>query len=488
MNQAETRGVLQSLFNPRNITIIGATADTSKWGNIIPGNIVGGGYKGRIYLVNPKNDFIHGIKVFRSVREIEDGLDLVVLTIPAAKAEAAVAECGERGCKAMIIIAGGFSEADAQGAENEKRVVEIARRYGIRVVGPNTMGIYSAPLSLSALMPPVRPKPGYISFASQSGNLGTQMLGWGSHRNIGFSRFVCIGNESDLRFADYLDYFRHDDQTRVILLYVEGFKDPRSFMEVAVEAAAEKPIVMYKAGGTQAGRTAAASHSAALAGTSEVYDGFMQQMGIIRAETTEEMLDFSDALVKMPLPQGNRVGILTWGGGWGVVTADLCERQGMEVAPLSANSMDELGKLLPPYWSKGNPVDLVGLFDLDAHMRCLEIMVADDAYDGIISLGSINANLWVKDMARREWSGMTDEEKSAVLERINSMSGVFIKKVADLVEQHGKPIVTVGMPIQDENIQGIPGQERLCMYNQPESAVRVMSMLWRRAAFFRGIA
>ncbi len=488
MDQAETCEVLRTLFNPRNITIIGATADVSKWGNIIPGNIIGGGYKGRIYLVNPKNDFIHGIKVFRSVRDIEDDLDLVMLAIPAGSSKAAIVECGERGCKAMIIIAGGFSEADAAGAAEEKRLVELAHSYGIRVVGPNTMGIYSAPLSLSALMPPVRPKPGHIAFASQSGNLGTQMLGWGSHRNIGFSRFVCIGNESDLGFRDYLDYFRHDDETKVILLYVEGFKDPRGFMEMAAGAAAEKPIIMYKAGGTQAGRKAASSHSAALAGTQEVYDGFIHQMGMIRAETTEEMLDFADTLVKLPLPRGNRVGILTWGGGWGVVTADLCERQGLEVAPLSPRSMDELGKLLPPYWSKGNPVDLVGLFDLDAHMRCLEIMAADDAYDTVISLGSINANMWVRQMVQREWAGMTDEEKNVALERINSMSGVFIRKVADLIEEHGKPIVTVGMPQQAESMLDIPGQERLCMYSQPESAVRVMSMLSARAAFLRGIS
>ncbi|MCL4368976.1 MAG: CoA-binding protein [Actinobacteria bacterium] len=488
MNQAETRDVLKTLFNPRNITIIGASADVSKWGNIIPGNIIGGGYKGRIYLVNPKNDFVHGIKVFRTVGEIDDDLDLVMLAIPASGAEDAVRECGERGCRAMIIIAGGFSEADTEGATHEKRVVELARSYGIRVVGPNTMGIYSSPLSLSALMPPVRPKPGHIAFASQSGNLGTQMLGWGSRRNIGFSRFVCIGNESDLGFRDYLDYFRHDPETGVILLYVEGFKDPRGFMEAARGAAAEKPIVMYKAGGTQAGRKAASSHSAALAGTQEIYEGFMHQMGMLTAETTEEMLDFSDALVKLPLPAGNRIGIVTWGGGWGVVTADLCERQGMQLTPLSPTSMEQLGRILPSYWSKGNPVDLVGLFDLDAHMECVEIMAADDSFDGVISLGSINANAWVKQMIEREWAGMSDEEKSAALERINSMAGVFIKKVADLIDKYGKPIVTVGMPQQAESAQEVPGQERLCMYSQPESAVRVMSMLCRRAAFLKGIS
>ncbi len=477
--------MLGTLFNPRNITIVGASADVTKWGNIIPGNIIGGGYKGRIYLVNPRNDFVHGIKVHRTVADIDDDLDLVMLAVPADKIPAAVRECGERGVRAVIAIAGGFSEASGEGALAEKAVVELARSYGIRLVGPNTMGIYSAPLSLSALMPPVRPKPGAIAFASQSGNLGTQMLGWGSHRNIGFSRFVCIGNESDLGFTDYLDYFRHDPVTRVILLYVEGFKDPRGFRQVAAGAAAGKPIVMYKAGGTRAGRAAAASHSAALAGTQEIYDGFMRQMGIIRAEATEEMLDFADALVKMPVPAGNRIGILTWGGGWGVVTADLCERQGLQVPPLSPATFDALAGMLPSYWSKGNPVDLVGLFDLEAHMRCLEIMAEDAAFDAIISLGSINANLWVREMVKREWAGMTDEEKKFAMERIDSMSGVFIKKVAELVERHGKPIITVGMPA--EAAPEVEGQERLCTYSQPESAVRVMSMLCARSAFLKGV-
>jgi acyl-CoA synthetase (NDP forming) len=479
---------LDTLFNPRNISIIGASADARKWGNIIPGNIIGGGFKGRIYLVNPRNDYVHGIKVLRSVRDIQDDLDLAMLALPASEVMEAVRECGECGVKSLIIITAGYSEAGGEGAIEEKRLVELVRSYGMRLVGPNTMGIYSGPVRLAALMPPVRPRPGAIAFGSQSGNLGTQMLGWGSYRNIGFSRFVCIGNESDLGFSDYLDFFAGDPETQVILFYVEGMKYPRDFMERARGVAKVKPVVIYKAGGTRAGSAAAASHSAALAGDEEVYGGFLRQLGVVKAETTEEMLDFSDALVKMPLPRGNRVGILTWGGGWGVVTADLCERSGLEVAPLSDDTRAQLDRLLPPYWSRGNPVDLVGLFDLEAHLRCLEILAADDRYDLIISLGSINASNWLKDMMQREWTSMSEDEREAALKRIAEMSGLFISKVAHLVEEHGKPVITVGMPQRSEDLKDVPGANRLCLYMQPESAVRVAAMLWERARYLGGLS
>ncbi len=483
----ERREGLDSLFNARNIVVIGASADIRKWGNIIPGNIIGGGFKGHIYLVNPRVDFVHGIQVHRCVGEIEDELDLAMLAVPASQVAGAIRECGECGVKAAIVITAGYSEAGAQGAGEEKALVELARSYGMKLVGPNTMGIYSGPSSLSALMPPVRPRPGAIAFGSQSGNLGTQMLGWGSYRNIGFSRFVCIGNEADIGFTDYLDFFHRDAATRVILFYVEGMKDPRGFLERARGVTSEKPIVLYKAGGSGAGRQAAASHSAALAGDQEVYEGFMRQLGVIKAETTEEMLDFSDALVKMPVPAGNRVGILTWGGGWGVVTADLCERNGLEVAALPSETKREIGRILPSYWSWNNPVDLVGLFDIEAHLRCLELMVACDAFDSVISLGSINANAWMRQMLEREWSSMTEVEREAAVERINSLSGVFIAKVAELVDTYGKPVITVGMPQRAEDAKEMPGAARLCLYMQPESAVRVAAMLWQRAAHLKGL-
>jgi acyl-CoA synthetase (NDP forming) len=366
----------------------------------------------------------------------------------------------------------------------EKKMVDAAVANGIRVVGPNTMGIFSSPVSLSALMPPVEPKPGHIAFAAQSGNLGTQLLGWGSYRGIGFSRFVCVGNEADLDFADYLRYFASDNETRVILLYVEGFKRPREVLALASEVSAEKPIVIYKAGNTGAGGRAAASHSAAMAGSREIYEGMVRQGGMIPAETTEEMLDFCDALVKMPLPRSDSVGILSWGGGWGVITADLCERSGLRVLPLPERARESIGQVLPDYWSKGNPVDMVGIVDLDAHTRCLELLARCPEYDSIISLGTINAGT-AFGLAELE-SEKLDKAIVEVQRRYVEMKGQqFAQKVLDLTRDLKKPILAVGMPEREQGAgQGDHGPgSKICTYTNPERAVRVAAMLTRRAGY-----
>jgi acyl-CoA synthetase (NDP forming) len=350
------------------------------------------------------------------------------------------------------------------------------------------MGIYSAPWCLSALMPPVRPRPGHIAFAAQSGNLGTQMLGWGSYRGIGFSRFVCVGNECDLEFADYLAYFAADEETRVILLYVEGFKRPRRILELAREVSLSKPIVIYKSGGTEAGRRAAASHSAAMAGSHEINRGMIRQAGMIQAETTEEMLDFSDALAKLPVPRGRRVAILSWGGGWGVVEADLCERGGLEVAPLPAEVKEELSSILPSYWSKGNPVDMVGIVNLDDHARCLEILASHPSFDLVVSLGTINAAA-AFGMAERDEESPEEEREILRTQRmyVREGSNRFASKVIELMRGHGKPIVTVGMPqkeMEAADMADLPRDE-LCIYTNPERAARVAAMLAARGEYLR---
>lgn len=484
----KARDAVEALFNPRSMAVVGASSNPAKWGHIIPSNILRDSYRGKLYLVNPRGGKIHGLPVHRSLSEIGDEIDLAMITIPAEQVKGVLDDCAEAGVKAAIVISGGFSESSPEGRRMEKELVEAAHARGIRIVGPNTMGIYSAPWSLTALMPPVRPRPGHIAFAAQSGNLGTQMLGWGSYRGIGFSRFVCVGNECDLDFADYLEYFTKDEETRVILLYVEGFKRPRRILELAREITPRKPIVIYKAGGTEAGRRAAASHSAALAGSQEIYRGMIRQAGMIQAETTEEMLDFSDALVKLPIPRGRRLAILSWGGGWGVVEADLCERQGLEVVPLPPEVKEELSSILPSYWSKGNPVDLVGIVNLEHHARCLEILASHPAFDLLISLGTINAAAAFGLAESPEDS--PPEERDLFLARrryVREGSNRFADKVVELMAEYDKPIVTVGMPQRDAETAEVSDfpRDRLCIYTNPERAARVAAMLAERGEFLR---
>lgn len=479
---------VEALFNPRSMAVVGASSNPAKWGHIIPSNILRDAYRGRLYLVNPRGGRIHGLPVRRSLTEIGEPVDLAMITIPAESVREVLDDCAAAGVKAAIVISGGFSESSPQGREMERELVEAAHERGIRIVGPNTMGIYSAPWSLTALMPPVRPRPGHIAFAAQSGNLGTQMLGWGSYRGIGFSRFVCVGNECDLDFADYLEYFANDELTRVILLYVEGFKRPRRILELAREITPRKPIVIYKAGGTEAGRRAAASHSAAMAGSQDIYRGMIRQAGMIQAETTEEMLDFSDALVKLPIPRGRRLAILSWGGGWGVVEADLCERHGLQVASLPGEVKERLSSILPSYWSKGNPVDLVGIVNLEDHARCLEILASHPDFDLLISLGTVNAAAAFGMAERPEEVPPEEREIIAVRRRyVREGSSRFAEKVVELMERHGKPIVTVGMPQRDAETAEVADmpRDRLCIYTNPERAARVAAMLAERGEFLR---
>lgn len=463
---------MKALFEPERVAVIGASTSFGKWGYVIPFNILQGGFQGELVLVNPRGGTLHGLPLFRNLEEAGVRVDMAMICVPAEKVEEVLEDCARAGARVVIPIAGGFSEASREGARLEARMVDRARSLGIRIVGPNTMGIFSGPRSLCALMPPVRPRPGRVAFAAQSGNLGTQMLGWGAYRGVGFSRFVCVGNQADLDFLDYLEYFGEDPSTDVILLYVEGFRRPRETAEAIRRITLRKPVVVYKAGGTRAGSKAAASHSAALAGSDEVFRGVARQAGMILAETTEEMLDFSDALAKLPLPRGRRVAILTWGGGWGVVTADLCERNGLEVVPLPGEVMEKLDGVLPPYWSRGNPVDMVGLFDLEAHARCLEIVASSPAYDLVIALGSVNA----------AGAFSINVEGPGVEERrefVRAQTETFRRKVVELVEATGKPIITVGMPQREEEIfgEGACMVERLCLYTSPERAVKVAAML-----------
>ncbi len=224
-----------------------------------------------------------------------------------------------------------------------------------------------------------------------------------------------------------------------------------------------------------------------MAGSREIYEGMIGQLGLAHATTTEEMLDISDALVKMPLPRGNRVAILTWGGGWGVVTADLCEREGLSVDPLPEGIKRRFSELLPSYWSKGNPVDLVGVFDIESHVQCLKELAASDAYDAVISLGTVNANVSFREMMESEFSNLDDEARAAGRRHMQAMTEMFMSTLIELIAEYGKPILTVGMPQRDDEMSKLPeGHRQVCIYSTPERAVRVMSSLVARGEYLRG--
>jgi len=378
-----------NMFEPESIAIIGASNVPGKWGFIMPINIVTGGYKGRMYYVNPREKYVQGQRAVPSVLDLPEPVDLMIVTVPASHVPGVMEQAGKKGVKSAVVISSGFSELGSEGRKLEDRLVGIANEAGILMAGPNTMGICSPPNKLYAIGAVVMPPAGHISALSQSGNLGVQILGWAERGGLGICRYICSGNEGQATCDLLLDYFGKDPMTKVILLYLEGIDYGERFFEVASRVSRTKPIIALKVGVTEQGSKAAASHSGAVATSYRVYQAMAKQAGIIEAQNTEELIDLARCFGSFPLPKGKRVGIMTLGGGWGVVTTDACAKEGLELPPLSSATMDRIDQILPKFWSHGNPVDMVGIVQRKAHFDILDALARDPNFDIIITLGSL---------------------------------------------------------------------------------------------------
>jgi acyl-CoA synthetase (NDP forming) len=433
---------LKLIFEPRSIVFPGATSNPGKWGFRIFSNIVTNGYAGRIYPVNPNKEEILGKKVYKSVTDVPEVPDLAVIAVPPPSVPQVLQECADKGIKAGIVITAGFAEVDREGENLQGQIMGIAKRAGMRFIGPNTDGVVNAHHKLYAEMPPIFPYPGPISIVSQSGNIVGTMMRMSIESGFGCSKCISSGNEADLHAEDYVRYLADDPQTRVILSYVEGFKDGSRYFEVAKEATKKKPIVMLKTGETPAGAIAAKSHTASLAGMDTVVDAMCRQAGIVRARHLDELVDAGLAFLCHPLPKGRRVGIVTAGGGWGVLAADACAKNGLDVVKFPSELIDELNTFMPPWWSHGNPVDLVaGIFG-EKVLECVEIVLRSPAVDGVIFLGIMPA-LPMEQF--RRVTRMEDREhmRDAILAGILSI----FDRLKDMTAKYNKPIVVGSEPI-----------------------------------------
>jgi acyl-CoA synthetase (NDP forming) len=473
---------LNTLFNPRNIALIGASNNPFKWGFIIPTNILTGQYSGKLFLVNPNEKRVLNRDVYPKIGAIPEDIDVAIIVTPATTVGSIVEECAQKMVKAVIVITAGFSETGEEGAKLEREVVNISSRAGIALVGPNTMGVYSSKVSLYALMPPVRPKPGAVALVSQSGNLGTQLLDMGGQIGVGFTKFVSSGNEASIRTEDYIEYYGKDPDTKVIIAYIEGLKGSdggHRFIEVAREITKKKPIIVFKAGRSEAGAKAAKSHSGAIAGSKQIYEAAFKQLGIIQASTIDQILDLAKAFEGSPLPKGKRVGILTWGGGYGVVTADACEEAGLTVARLSPPLLAELDKILPPYWSKGNPVDLVGTLDNKAHLKCLALLAGSKDVDATIVLGLVAG-------ATRFVELLMSSPSLPDIKGVSEFANMFekgdedaISEISRLVGQYNKPVVSVTLTSVENKVnETMMEKKNILVYSTPERAAKALSKLY----------
>ena len=467
---------LENLFNPQSIAMIGASANPRKWGFIILLNILKGNFKGNVYPINPREKFILGYRCYASVIDIPEVVNLAIITTPANAVASLIDQCGRKGIRFVVVISSDFSETGPEGARLEQEVIERARRHGIRLVGPNSMGIFSARSHLYAQMPPIMPLTGGVSMFSQSGNLGFQMLGWGVEEGVGFSKFVSSGNEGDLSSVDYLRYFAADDDTRVILGYLEGVDSGADLIQAAKAISKNKPIVVLKGGRTAAGGQAVASHTGAMAGASKIWKAALRQAGMIEVSTSQGLLDCAKAFANYPLPQGNRVGIITRGGGWGVITADGCAENRLEVPPLPQNVIRKLDKILPKYWSHRNPVDLVATIAKDPYLECLEIMAAWDGIDAILALGAkrgMDSYPSSKEVKKPKPLVNAITLATEMIQQYAQKPDKVLMNVGQLVNRHRKPIIAVSLASELSH-RSFLEDFKVVSYPTPERAVRVL--------------
>jgi len=392
--------MLKALLEPKSIAIIGASRTPGKIGYVVLRNIVGYGYSGRVYPINPHADEILGLKAYPSVLEVPGEVDVAVIAIPAQEVPKAIEECGRKGVKVAVVITSGFSEVG--NVELEERIVKIAREYGVRILGPNIFGYAYTPRNINATFGPLEIEKGNIALISQSGALGIALMGWTIMNEIGLSALFSIGNMADIDVAELSELLIEDPHTRVIAIYLEGIKPGRGgeFVEKMSKVTREKPVVAVKAGRTSRGMRAVASHTGSLAGSDQLYDAAFKQAGIIRAYTVEEMFDIARAFAQQPLPRGENTVIITNGGGVGVLATDAAELTGVKLLDPSPQLIEAFKQTMPWFGSPKNPVDLTGQAVVDNYLKALKVAVESPEVDNIVILYCRTAVLDPRDLAK----------------------------------------------------------------------------------------
>ncbi|MBN2402386.1 MAG: CoA-binding protein [Spirochaetes bacterium] len=467
-----------SLFYPRNIVFIGASPVPGKWGFVIPANIIRGNYEGRFYPVNPNYSTLFGMPCYPSLSAIQGEVDLVVVTVPANHVPAIIDECISKRVKSIVVITSDFSETGSEGALLEKEIASKTKAHGINLVGPNTMGIFNAYGRLNILMPYIKADPGHVSIVSQSGNVGTQIMGECSKNGIGISKVISSGNEANIKCEDYISYLAEDDTTKIIALYIESFKDGQKILNICRKLKAVKPIIVYKSGKTHGGKLAAASHTGAMAGSIEIYRSVFKQCGIIEADSTEEMIDIIGGFLALPLPRGNRVGILTIGGGWGVIAADECETHGFILPQLSDDIFNKLNEFLPKYWSRRNPVDMAAFLSMDAFPKAMESMASWDGVDSVLSLGSgVSTYNFFDYTDLIDKFGLKKEEVEFVLQKISAYMQKRGESLSKLMNKYNKPVLHVESGGEDDAYRNMREYNHV-VFRSPERAVKVLKKMY----------
>ena len=375
---------LDKIFNPKSVAVVGASDEEGSVGYMLMKNLAGFGEERKVYPVNIRKDEVLGFKAYKTVNEIPENVDLAVIATPAKTVPEVVKQCGEAGITGIIIVSAGFKEIGSEGRALEQKILQLKEIYGLRIIGPNCLGVIRPSVKLNATFLNKMPKEGNIAFISQSGALGSAIIDWAIHENIGFSNFVSVGSMIDVDFGDLIDYFGTDPKTKSILMYVEGITNARKFMSAARHFARTKPIIVVKAGKFRESAKAAASHTGSLTGEDIVYNAAFKRAGIVRVEEIADLFNCAEVLGMQPIPKGPNVAIITNAGGPGIMAVDALISHGGKLAKLAPKTMSKLNGVLPPYWSRGNPVDILGDAKADRYEAAIKTCLEDENVDGVL--------------------------------------------------------------------------------------------------------
>ncbi len=459
-NENQTRTSLEPIFSPRSVAVVGASRNRDSIGFALLHNLVMGEFQGAIFPINPHASSIHSLKAYPRIGAVPDPVDLAVVMVPRDLVLPVVDECIEAGVKGLVTITAGFAETGEEGAELERRLRNRVREAGVRMVGPNCMGVINtnAAVSLNATFAPTPAQPGTVGFVSQSGALGVAILNAASDLGIGLTQFASMGNKADVSGNDLVEYWEEDPETRVICMYLESFGNPRKFTEIAKRVSRKKPILVVKSGRTAEGARAASSHTGAIAGADVTVSAFLEQCGVLRANTIDELFGVVRALDRCPLPGGNRVGIVTNAGGPAIMATDACVNLGLEMAELSPATRSTLRSFLPAEASISNPVDMIASAGENEYARALEAMLADEGTD-LVMVVNVTPLL----------SNPID----------------ILDSVAAVARGDSKPVVAVMMATEEFYELARARDDVPPVYRFPEPAARALAQLSRYAAWRR---
>lgn len=427
---------LNKMFKPESVAVIGASNTPGKVGYIIVDNLINDGFEGEIYPVNPRGGEILGKTAYENIKDVPGKVDLAIITIPSPFVNTSVKECGECGIENMVVITAGFKEVGEEGAKLEEELVSLGKEYGINIIGPNSLGITDSHTPLNGSFSQMMPPKGNMAFISQSGAMMVAIIDWSIASGIGFSKVISLGNKAGVSEIELLQYLAEDDETNVIICYLESISDDEDFVRTMRETAHKKPIIVLKSGSSSAGAEAASSHTGALAGSDLAFDTAFRQSGILRVETMAELFDLGLAFSKAPLPRGDNVAIITNAGGGGVLTVDAMEKAGLKLVQFDEETTAKLKECVTEEGSAKNPIDVLGDAPVSRYKESLEIVLSQDKVDSIIVMVCPTASADPDGIANAILEESKEFDKPIV---VVNMGGPSFENANNLLRENGVP-------------------------------------------------